>query len=178
MLNQQKNPANPDIHRNETGPEIIAALRDRPLDFFVGGIGTGGHISGVGEALKETWPDLKVVAVQPDGCDFRTAEFVHHRLQGLAVGLVPENLNRGIVDEYISVSYDDAIGGVRKLLDAEGLGVGISTGANIVACLRLARSAPTARILCLAYDQVSDYLGHLSSDESPDASVEAAGELV
>ena len=161
MLNQQRNPANPEIHKAATGPEILADFRDKPLDIFVGGIGTGGHITGVGESLKTAWPSLKVIAVQPEGCDFPSAMFSPHKLQGLAVGLVPANLNMCVVDEFVSVSYSESIAAARSLLDTEGLGVGISTGANIAACLRLGKTAePSTRIICLAYDQIVHYLEH------------------
>jgi cysteine synthase A len=160
LLNQQGNPANPEIHRRTTAPEIIAAFENQQIDFFVGGAGTGGHITGVGEVLKECWPHLKVVLVQPEGNDIRTRTFLRHDIQGLSVGIVPDNLNAGIIDAYITVSYDQAIGAVRKLIDWEGIGVGLSSGANIVAALQLARQAPEKRILCLAYDEVSQYLEH------------------
>lgn len=158
LLNQQRNPANPDIHRKTTASEIVSALQDEPVDIFVGGVGTGGHITGIGEVLKEKWPHIKIVATQPEGNDFRTRTFSSHRIQGLAVGILPENLNTNIVDDFVSVSYDDAIHAVRKLIDTEGIGVGLSSGANIAASVRLARETPGVRILTLAYDQVSQYL--------------------
>jgi cysteine synthase len=169
LLNQQANPANPEIHRKTTAPEIIAAFKNQPVDFFVGGGGTGGHITGVGEVLKQHWPNLKIVLVQPEGNDVRTRTFLPHDIQGLSVGIVPENLNARIIDAYITVSYDEAIGAVRKLIDSEGIGVGISSGANIVAALQLARQASGRRILCLAYDQVFQYLDHFLKPGDPTA---------
>lgn len=161
LLNQQRNPANPAVHFDTTGPEILASFAGKlPLNYFVGGIGTGGHITGIGLRLKEEWRDLKVVAVQPEGCDFPTATFAHHQIQGLAVGLVPANLRMDIVDEFISVSYEEARAAVRALIDAEGIGVGLSTGANLAACIKIARARRGASILCPAYDQVSHYLEH------------------
>lgn len=171
MLNQQRNPANPAVHFDTTAPEILAAFAGRaPLNFFVGGIGTGGHITGVGSRLKEKWPRLKVVAVQPEGCDFRSAQFSQHKIQGLAVGLVPANLRMDVVDEFRTVTYEEACSAVRALIDAEGIGVGLSTGANLVACLNIARAVGGGAILCPAYDSVSHYLEHF---EPPPARAEA-----
>jgi cysteine synthase A len=164
LLNQQRNPANPEIHRTTTAKEILSAFEDRRVDFFIGGVGTGGHITGIGEVLKKAWPSIKIIVVQPDGNDFRTRSFSPHRIQGLAVGLVPDNFNQKIVDDYITVSLAEALAAVRKLIQTEGIGIGISTGANIAACLRIARDAPGARIFCLAYDQVGQYLDEF--DES------------
>lgn len=171
MLNQQRNPANPEIHRRTTAPEIISAFRDNAVDVFVGGAGTGGHITGIGEVLKQKWPDMKVVLVQPEGNDIRTNKFSPHRIGGLAVGIVPENLNVDVVDTYVSVPYGDAIKAVRKLIETEGIGVGISSGANIAAALDLARRTPHLRILSLAYDHVFQYLDHFSELDRVDEEV-------
>lgn len=171
MLNQQRNPANPEIHRRTTAPEIISAFRDSAVDVFVGGAGTGGHITGIGEVLKQKWPDMKVVLVQPEGNDIRTNKFSPHRIGGLAVGIVPENLNVDVVDTYVSVPYGDAIKAVRKLIETEGIGVGISSGANIAAALDLARRTPHLRILSLAYDHVFQYLDHFSELDRVDEEV-------
>lgn len=163
LLNQQANPANPAAHEAATGPEILEALGDTPLDFFVGGVGTGGHLSGVGRVLKRRWPEVRVVAVQPEGCDLAAGTFDFHRIQGLAVGLVPANFDPRVVDDYVSVTDVQAARGVQALIDCEGIGAGLSTGANIEACMFLARRHPGARILSLAYDRVDEYLDELDA---------------
>jgi cysteine synthase A len=166
MLNQQRNPANPEIHYRRTAEEILVDFADRPVDRFVGGVGTGGHLTGVTRRLRLSWPDLQAVAVQPQGCDFATATFVQHRIQGLAVGLVPANLDMSVVDRFVSVTYDEARSALLKLLNHEGIGVGLSTGANIAACLRLLREGgDRRRILCFAYDQIGGYLDEFEDEE-------------
>lgn len=166
MLNQQRNPANPDIHYRRTAEEILADFADRSVDLFVGGVGTGGHLTGISRRLRLSWPDIEVVAVQPQGCDFVSGTFVQHRIQGLAVGLVPHNFDVSIADRFLSVTYDEAKEALLQLLNHEGIGVGLSTGANIAACLRLVRErGDRARILCCAYDQIAGYLDEFEDDE-------------
>lgn len=158
LLNQQRNPANPQTHRTTTALEILSDFEDQRVDFFIGGVGTGGHITGIGEVLKNAWPSIKIIVVQPEGNDFRARRFAPHRIQGLAVGLVPDNFNQEIVDDYLTVSATEALAAVRTLIKTEGIGIGVSTGANIAASLRIAQANPGARILCLAYDQVAQYI--------------------
>jgi cysteine synthase A len=159
LLNQGANPANPEAHRQATGPEILRDLDGLTVHHMVSGIGTGGHITGVGEVLKEQMPDLKVHGVQPDGCDLFAEKFRNHRVQGLSVGYIPPVLNREVVDDMMTVSESEAIEGMRRLMRTEGIAAGPSTGANIAACLRLAAelTAP-ATILTFAYDTSLDYL--------------------
>jgi cysteine synthase A len=162
MLNQQANPANPAIHETTTAVEITAALGDRPPDALVAGVGTGGHLTGVGRVLRRGNPDLRIVAVQPEGCSLRQNRFVGHAIQGLAVGLVPAVLDLSLISEEQQVSFDDARAMMRRLMRAEGLAVGISSAANLVAACRVARSLPVgARVLTFAYDGVHDYLDAL-----------------
>lgn len=163
MLNQAFNPANPEIHRLTTGPEILEDLCDLPLDALVAGIGTGGHITGVGEVLRERYPRLRIVGVQPAGCDLLAERFVKHAIQGLAVGIVPPVLNTRIIDEMVSVTEAEAITAMRDLMRCEGISAGVSTGANLAAALRVAtRLAPGASILTLAYDTAADYVDVLA----------------
>ncbi|MGX7827231.1 PLP-dependent cysteine synthase family protein [Actinokineospora sp. 24-640] len=162
MLNQQGNPANPEIHERTTALEILAAMDGRTPDLMVAGVGTGGHITGVGRVLKERDPHLRIVAVQPEGCSLRENRFVTHGIQGLAVGLVPAVLDMTLVDAEAQVSYDDAVAMIPRLMRTEGLAVGISSAANVVAAIRLAREMPEgACILTFAYDGVLDYLDAL-----------------
>lgn len=167
MLNQQRNPANPEVHYRCTAEEILADFADRPIDLFVGGVGTGGHVTGISRRLKSSWPSIQVVAVQPEGCDLETGRFVQHRIQGLAVGLVPDNFDISVVDGFVSVTYDEARSALLQLLDHEGIGVGLSTGANIAACMRLAREpGRRPRILCCAYDQITGYVDEFPAEEA------------
>lgn len=162
MLNQQANPANPAIHEKSTAMEILAALGDRLPDALVAGVGTGGHLTGVGRVLREHNPDLRIVAVQPEGCSLRHNRFVSHSIQGLAVGLVPAVLDLSLISEEQQVSFDDARTMMRRLMRTEGLAVGISSAANLVAACRVARSLPVSgRVLTFAYDGVHDYLDAL-----------------
>jgi len=139
MLQQFENPANPEVHRRTTAQEILAATEGR-LDAFVAGVGTGGTITGVGEVLKERDPNILIVAVEPA----RSAVLQGGRagitaIQGLGAGFAPGILNREVLDEIISVADDEAIQMSRRLSREEGLLVGISAGANIVAALKVAR---------------------------------------
>lgn len=159
MLNQAANPANPEIHRLTTVREIIADLDGTRVDCYVAGIGTGGHLTGIGEVLRQHQGGLRVLGVQPEGCDMFADVFVPHRIQGLSIGMIPPVLNTGIIDEMVAVSEADAIDGMRRLMQSEGIGAGPSTGANIAACRRvLAASDEPLTLLTVAYDRVNDYL--------------------
>ncbi|MFF4343068.1 PLP-dependent cysteine synthase family protein [Kitasatospora sp. NPDC001540] len=163
LLNQGANPNNPDAHRNATALEILDDLDGEPVDHMVAGIGTGGHITGVGEILRKEMPDLRVHGVQPEGCDLFAGTFRRHRVQGLSVGYVPPVLNRDVVDDMITVGESEAVECMKLLMRTEGIAAGPSTGANIAAALRLARSLDgPATILTFAYDGAHDYLDLLS----------------
>ena len=159
LLNQGANPANPDIHRRTTALEILADLGGEQIDHLVAGIGTGGHITGTGEILKQHMPGMTVTGVQPDGCDLFAETFRSHRIQGLSVGYIPPVLNPDVVDRMISVTEAEAISGMKLLMRTEGIAAGPSTGANIAACLTLAGRTPgPATFLTFAYDTAHDYL--------------------
>jgi cysteine synthase len=166
MLNQQANPANPEIHTRTTALEIIATLDHRMPDAMVAGVGTGGHITGVGSVLRGHNPSMRIVAVQPEGCSLRENRFVTHSIQGLAVGLVPAVLDLKLIDDEVQVRYTDAAAMMRRMMRIEGLAVGISSAANVVAALRVARELDEgARVLTFAYDGASDYLDALTEDD-------------
>ncbi len=130
MPAQFSNPANPEVHRKTTGPEILAAL-DTKIDAFVVGVGTGGTITGVGEVLKAKNPETQVIAVEPATCAVLSGgEPGPHKIQGIGAGFVPEILNREIIDRVITVTDDDAYRSTKSLAKEEGLLVGISSGAN------------------------------------------------
>ena len=135
---QFKNPANPAIHRRTTAEEVWRDT-DGAVDIFVGGVGTGGTITGVGEALKERKPAVRVVAVEPaDSPVLSGGQPGPHKIQGIGAGFVPDVLNLKIVDEIITVKNEEAFATARALAKTEGLLVGISSGAAAFAGAQLA----------------------------------------
>lgn len=133
------NPANPEVHKTTTGPEIWEDL-DGSIDIFVAGVGTGGTVTGVGAYLKSRKPDVRIVAVEPAGSPVLSKGTPGaHKIQGLGAGFVPEILNTEIYDEIITVENDDAFATGRKIGQSEGVLVGISSGAAAWAAIQLAK---------------------------------------
>ncbi|MGG0739883.1 cysteine synthase A [Niallia taxi] len=137
---QFKNVSNPEVHRNTTGPEIVAAFGDDSVDAFIAGIGTGGTITGAGEVLKEKYNDIKIYAVEPtDSPVLSGGKPGPHKIQGIGAGFVPEILNSEVYDEIIQVTTEQAFEYARKAGKEEGILGGISSGAAIYAALKVAK---------------------------------------
>lgn len=136
---QFENPANPEIHRKTTAEEIWADT-DGKVDIIVGGVGTGGTITGVGEVIKARKADVKVIAVEPDDSPILSGgKPGPHKIQGIGAGFVPEVLNTGVIDEIFRVTNDQALETGRALARQEGMLVGISSGAATYAALEIAK---------------------------------------
>ena len=157
---QFKNAANPEIHRRTTAEEIWRDT-DGQVDIFVGGVGTGGTISGVGEVLKAKNPKVQIIAVEPaDSAVLSGGNKGPHKIQGIGAGFVPDNFNREVVDEIFKVTNDEAFATSRKLARSEGLLVGISSGAAAFAATQIAKRPENAgkTIVVLLPDNGERYL--------------------
>jgi len=163
MPNQFANPANPYSHEVTTGPEIIKQM-DYSMDVFVSGVGTGGTITGVAKALKKTFSDcVRIVAVEPANSPVLSGGNPGpHMIQGIGAGFIPDNLNMDLIDEIMQITDEEAINMTRELSKLEGLFVGISSGANIAAALKLAtRFGKGRRIVTIAPDSGDKYMSLL-----------------
>lgn len=158
MPQQFENPANVAVHRDTTAAEI---LRDFPdgIDFLITGVGTGGHISGVSEALKEHFPELKTFAVEPTKSPvIAGGDPGPHRLQGIGAGFVPGNLHRDTLDDTISVSEEDAYAYAVRCAREEGIFVGPSSGASLAAVAQKLPDIPdSSTVLTFCYDSGERY---------------------
>jgi cysteine synthase len=161
LPDQFSNPANPEVHRRTTGPEIAQALEGR-VDVLVAGVGTGGTITGVGEFLREhANPELRVVAVEPRGSSVLSGGRPGpHRIQGIGAGFVPPVLNRELIDEVLPVSDDDAIQTAWRAAKHMGLLAGISGGAALWAALEVAARPESKgkRIVAVVPDSGERYI--------------------
>ncbi len=156
---QFENPANPKIHAEKTAIEIVQDFPEG-FDYLISGVGTGGHITGVAQVLKENFPAIKVFAVEPEQSPVISGgEPGPHPLQGIGPGFIPENLHRQYLDGAIQVSKDEAFSYAVRATREEGLFVGISTGASLAAVAKkIAEVGPRCRILTFCYDTGERYL--------------------
>lgn len=159
MPQQFENPSNPEIHRQTTAREILNQTGGK-LDAFVGGVGTGGTITGVGEVLKQQLPGIRIFAVEPAASPVLSGgQPGPHKIQGIGAGFIPKVLNRDVLDEIITVSNEEAMETVRKMARQEGILVGISSGAAIFAALKVAKElGPNKKVVAVAPDTGERYL--------------------
>ncbi|HLW94938.1 MAG TPA: cysteine synthase A [Solirubrobacteraceae bacterium] len=160
LPDQFSNPANPEVHRRTTGPEIVDALDGR-VDAFVAGVGTGGTITGAGEVLRQRNPTCRIVAVEPAASAVLSGRRAGpHRIQGIGAGFIPAVLNRELLDEVIAVSDEEAIEVARRAAREEGILAGISCGAALAGALQVAEREEFAgkRIVVILPDSGERYM--------------------
>jgi len=159
MPDQFNNPANPRIHETTTAAEILEQFADRPVDAFVASIGTGGTITGVGRALRERWPECRIIGIEPERSAVLNGQSAGpHRIQGIGAGFVPDVLDRDVVHEVRTISDRDAYDSMRTIARKQGLLVGISAGANVFVASKVAREVgPGKSVLTILCDTGERY---------------------
>jgi cysteine synthase len=159
MPNQFENEANIEVHRRTTAQEILADFPDG-LDYLITGVGTGGHITGCGEILKQRFPRIKVIAVEPAASAVLSGGAPGpHPLQGIGAGFIPKNLHREVLDGVVQVTKEEAFDFAVRSAREEGIFVGISSGAALAAVAKtLPNCPPGSRILTFCYDTGERYL--------------------
>jgi len=160
LARQFENPANPEYHRRTTGPEILNDFEGRRLDYWVSGYGTGGTMTGAGEVIKASRPEVTIVATEPAGAALLAGDdWSPHKIQGWTPDFIPDVLNREVYDELVPVTDDRSIEVAKMLAAKEGMFVGISSGATLAAGLEVAKKAEQgAVILCMLPDTGERYL--------------------
>ena len=160
LARQFENEANPEYHRNTTGPEILRDFAGQRLDYWVTGYGTGGTMTGAGQVLKAARPDIKIVATEPAGASLLAGnEWQPHKIQGWTPDFIPDVLDRQVYDELSAVTDERAIEVSRELAAREGIFTGISSGATLATALDVAERAPKgAVILAMLPDTGERYL--------------------
>jgi cysteine synthase len=156
---QFENPANIEIHKTTTAQEIIKAFPDG-LDYLITGVGTGGHITGCAEILKQHFPNLKVYAVEPEASPVISGGApAPHPIQGIGAGFIPTNLHTDLLDGTIQVSKDEAFAYAQRAAKEEGMFIGISSGASLAAVAKKLSEIPeNAKVLTFCYDTGEHYL--------------------
>jgi cysteine synthase A len=148
LSRQFENEANPAYHRQTTGPEILSDFAGKRLDYFVSGWGTGGTMTGTGQMLKLARPDVKIVTTEPASARLLAGgEFKPHKIQGWTPDFIPPVLDRKIFDDNIAVTDEESIATSKLLAQKEGLFVGISSGGNVAAALKVAEQAPAGSVI-------------------------------
>lgn len=148
LARQFENPANPEYHRNTTGPEILIDFAGKRLDYWVTGYGTGGTMTGAGEVIKAARPEVIIVATEPAGAALLAGDEWHpHKIQGWTPDFIPDVLNRDIFDELIPVTDDRSIEVSQELAAREGIFTGISSGATLAAALEVAKTAADGSVI-------------------------------
>lgn len=157
---QFQNPANPEYHRNTTGPEILRDFAGKNLNFYVSGWGTGGTITGVGEVIKVARPQTKIVGAEPENAALLSGkEWAPHKIQGWTPDFIPGVLNKDIIDQIVQIPDDGAIQTAQALACQEGIFCGISGGGTMWAALEIAKTAPPgSTILAMIADTGERYL--------------------
>ena len=160
MPSQFDNPSNFEVHKRTTAKEIFADFKDSPIDVMITGVGTGGHLTGCAEVLKESWPQMKAYAVEPTLSPVISGgQPGPHPIQGIGAGFVPANLHTQAIDGAIQVEPENAKEWARQCAAKEGLLVGISSGATLAAIAKkLPDLAPGARVMGFNYDTGERYL--------------------
>jgi cysteine synthase A len=178
LARQFENPANPEYHRNTTGPEILRDFAGKRLDYWVTGYGTGGTLTGAGEMLKTARPDIKVVVAEPEGAALLSGrEWKPHKIQGWTPDFIPAVLDREIFDEIVTVTDIESRDAARDLAMKEGIFCGISSGGTFAAAKKVAEKAPKGTVLlAMLPDTGERYLSTIlfegineGSDEEPSA---------
>jgi cysteine synthase A len=176
VARQFENPANPEYHRNTTGPEILRDFAGKRLDYWVTGYGTGGTLTGAGEMIKKARPEAKIVVVEPEGAALLSGqEWKPHKIQGWTPDFIPQVLDRDIYDEVLTVTDLEARDTARDLATQEGIFCGISSGGTFAGALKVAKKAPKgSAILAMLPDTGERYFTTIlfegineGSDEEP-----------
>ncbi len=148
LARQFENPANPEYHRNTTGPEILRDFAGKRLDYWVTGYGTGGTLTGAGEMLKKARPNIKIVVTEPEGAALLSGqEWKPHKIQGWTPNFIPAVLDRSVYDEIVTVNDTESRDTARDLSMKEGIFCGISSGGTFAAAKKVAEKAPKGSVI-------------------------------
>jgi cysteine synthase A len=177
LARQFENPANPEYHRNTTGPEILRDFAAKRLDYWVTGYGTGGTLTGAGEMLKKARPDIKIVVTEPEGAALLSGkEWKPHKIQGWTPDFVPAVLSRDVYDEIVTVTDVESRDAARELSSKEGILCGISSGGTFAAARKVAEKAPKGSvILAMLPDTGERYLSTILFEGINEGTDEVAG---